>query len=153
MDIEATRTDLIRALNATAGGGSPFRTARAVLIARGLEAPQITSRPGVALDDIIRVAAEAPPTEARWAFAVLLVDALAVPGLLPTRGQAANDIQSFLERALLNPLRRAGYPFDGTPYEKRQALARSHATIDEHLNPLQPSIPHWIHGAGPGDQK
>jgi hypothetical protein len=32
-------------------------------------------------------------------------------------------------------------------------LALLHATIDEHLNPLQPSIPHWIHGAGPGDQK
>jgi hypothetical protein len=152
MDIEAARNDLIGALNATARSDPPFRSAHAVLIEHGIAALQITSRPVVALDDIVRIAAEAPPTEARRAFAVLLVHALGVPGLLPTRGQAANNIRSFLERALLNPLRRAGYPFDGSPYDKHLALAQLHATIDEHLHPLQPSIPHWIHGLGPNDR-
>ena len=60
--------------------------------------------------------------------------------------QIASDILALLERALLNPLRRAGYPFDAAPYDKRQALARLHATIDEHLRPFEPSIPRWLHG-------
>jgi hypothetical protein len=46
-------------------------------------------------------------------------------------------------------LRRAGYPFDGTTYDKRLALAGLHATIDEHLRMPEPSIPRWLHGVGP----
>ena len=98
------------------------------------------------LAEVLRAAVDAPPSEAGRTFAVLLVHALAIPELLPTRGQGAKDIQTFLERALLNPLRRAGYPFGGTAYDKRQALARLHATIDEHLRPPEPSIPLWLHG-------
>jgi hypothetical protein len=119
-----------------------------VLVDRGIEALGITPRPGLSFGDFVRIAIDAPATETRRAYAVLLVHALGVPGLLPARGQAASDTQSLLERALLNPLRRAGYPFDGTPYDKRQALGRLHLTIDEHLRPPEPSIPRWIHGVG-----
>lgn len=151
MDIDAARAALLAALTSTASGEPNFRDARAVLIERGIEALRIPTRPGLTLDEIIRTADQAPATDARRAFAVLLVYSLGVPGLLPARGPTAAAVQSFLERVLLNPLRRAGYPFEGTSYEKRQALGRLHLTINEHLQPLQPSIPHWIHEIGKPD--
>jgi hypothetical protein len=149
MDIEAARAELTGALDGTAHGELRFRAAREVLINRGIEALEILPRPGISLDEIVRVGAGVPPTDARRAFAVLLVHAIGIEGLLPTRGETEGHIRSFLERALLNPLRRAGYPFDGAPYDKRRALAGLHATIDEHLRPLEPTIPRWIHGVGP----
>jgi hypothetical protein len=159
MDIEAARFELNRALNSAAHANLRFRAAIAVLADCGTRALSIAPgsgpsprEPGPSLDAILRIAAEAPPTEARRAFAVLLVHAIAVPGLLPARGETARLIQSCLEHALLNPLRRAGYPFDGPRYDKRQALEALHATIDEHLHPLEPSIPRWIHGIGSSDE-
>jgi hypothetical protein len=149
MDIEAARAELTGALDVTAQGEKRFRAAREVLIRRGIEALQIPPRPGISLDEIVAVAAGTPPTAARRALAVLLVYAIGIEGLLPPRGETERHIRSFLEQALLNPLRRARYPFDGSPYDKRQALAGLHATIDEHLRPLEPTIPRWIHGVGP----
>lgn len=148
MAVDPARDELLAALSpTTASGGAQLRAARQVLIRRGIAALQIPSHPGMGFDDILRVAAEAPTSDARRAFAVLLVHALGVPGLLPARGETERRIQLFLERALLNPLRRAGYPFGGAPYDKRQALAGLHAAIDEHLRPPEPSIPVWLHGA------
>jgi len=147
MDSEAIRAELIGALEVSAPVEQRIRAARELLIKRGVEALRIPSRP--ILDEIIKVAIAAPSTEARREFAVLLVHALGIEGVLPTRGQTERLLQSFLERALLNPLRRAGYPFHGTTYDKRQVLAGLHATIEEHLRPLEPSIPGWLHGVGP----
>ncbi len=152
MDIDAARDALLAALTSAASGAPNFRDARVILIERGIDALRIPPHPGLTLDAVIKAADQAPATEARRAFAVLLVHAIGVAGLLPARGPTAAAVQSFLERALLNPLRRAGYPFEGSPYEKRQALMRLHLTIDEHLQPLQPSIPRWIHGIGKPDQ-
>jgi hypothetical protein len=149
MDSEAIRAELIGVLGAGAPVEQRVRAARELLISRGMEALQIPPHPGIALEEIIRFAIAAPPTEPRREFAVLLIHALGIGGVLPTRGETERLLQSFLERALLNPLRRAGYPFHGTAYEKRQALAGLHATIDEHLHPLEPSIPRWLHGVGP----
>jgi len=149
MDIEALRAQLSAALDAAAPGEQRVRSAREWLIKRGIETLQIPPRPGIALDEIVRAAIGAPPTAARREYAVILVLALGVEGLLPTRGETERLIRSFLEHALLNPLRRADYPFGGSPYDKRQALAGLHATIDEHLRPLEPSIPRWLHGVGP----
>jgi hypothetical protein len=149
MDIEAIRARLSGTPDIAAPTEQRVRAAREWLIQRGTETLQIPPRPGTALDEIIRVAIGAPPTEARREFAVILVCALGIEGLLPTRGEIERLIRSFLEQALLNPLRRAGYPFDGSPYDKRRALASLHTTIDEHLRPLEPSIPRWLHGVGP----
>jgi hypothetical protein len=149
MDIEAIRAELISALDVGAQVEQRCRAARELLIKRGIETLQIPPRPGIAFDEIIRGAIGAPPNEARREFAVLLIYALGIEGVLPGRGETERLIQSFLEHALLNALRRAGYPFDGSPYDKRQALAGLHATIDEHLRPLEPSIPRWLHGVGP----
>ena len=148
MDIEAARTEITRALGAVTSDGTAFRAARTVLINSGIEALSVTPSPGVSLDDIIRTAMDAAPTADRRDFAVLLVHALGVKGLLPVHGETEPNIQLFLERALLNPLRRAGYPFGGTRYEKRQALAGLHAMINEHLRPSEPTFPRWIHGVG-----
>ena len=159
MDVEAAQFELNRALNSAAHASLRFRDAIVVLTDYGTRALSITPgsgpsprEPDPSFDEILRIAAKAPPTEARRAFAVLLVHAIGVPGLLPARGETARLIQSFLERALLNPLRRAGYPFDGARYDKRQALEALHTTIDEHLRPLEPSIPRWIHGIGSSDE-
>lgn len=114
MDIETARTELLRALDGIMQGGPHLHAAHKVLGDRGVEALGITSHAGLFLDEIVRIAADAPRTAGRRAFAVLLVHALGVRGLLPARGRTAGDIQLFLERALLNPLRRANYPFDGT---------------------------------------
>ena len=148
MDVEALRAALSDALDPTAPGPQQVRAGRDLLTKRGIEALQIQARPGITLDEIVRIAIGAPITEARREFAVLLVIAIGIDGLLPIRGEVERQIRSFLEQALLNPLRRAGYPFHGTPYDKRQALAGLHATIDEHLRPLELSIPSWIHGMG-----
>jgi hypothetical protein len=145
MDLKAARADLARAL------GSGNAAARAVLIQRGIEALGTAQTANISLDELIRLVTEAPPSRPRRDFAVLLVHALAIDGPLPARGESERIIRSFLERALLNPLRRAGYPFDGTPYDKRQALARLHTAIDEHLRPLEPTMPRWLQGLGRED--
>jgi hypothetical protein len=148
MDTEAIRAELIGAGDATAPTEQRVRDTRELLIKRCIEALQMPTRSGIALDDILRIAIGRPPTEARREYAVMLVYAIGIEGVLPIRGEAERLIRSFLEQALLNPLRRAGYPFDGTAYDKRQALAGLHATIDEHLRPLEPTMPRWLHGSG-----
>jgi hypothetical protein len=154
MDLEAARDELRSALAETvlssdkgrAASGDRLRGARDVLIAHGIEVLGLPRSSPRSLDEIIGLAAAAPVTRSSRAFAVLLIHALGSDGVLPSRGPVDAVLRRYLERMLLNPLRRAGYPFDGTPYEKRQALARMHATIDEHLHPLEPSIPSWLHG-------
>lgn len=149
MDVEAARVEMVRTFNAATPDARP---ALAVLIDRGTQALAIAPSNPLSLDDIVRIAMDAAPGEDRRDFAVLLVHALGLKGLLPTRGETERHIHSFLEHALLNPLRRAGYPFTGTSYEKRRALAGLHLTIDEHLRPLEPSIPRWLHGVSRPDE-
>ena len=147
MDLEAANAALTEALTAGAPPEIRFRAARAVLAARGGEIAGVATD-GLSLDTVVRLAAAAPRSDPRRMFAVLLVHAIGVPGLLPLRGESGAQIQQFLESALLNPLRRAGYPFGGSAYDKRQALEALHTTIDAHLNEPEPSIPHWIHRIG-----
>jgi hypothetical protein len=146
MDIEAIRAELADALDHTAPAEHRVRAARNLLIKRGIEAFHVQPRPGIGLDEVLRIASGAPASEARREFAVLLVFAIGIDGMLPTRGETERHIRSFLEQALLNPLRRANYPFGGSPYDKRHVLAGLHATIEEHLRPLELTMPSWIHG-------
>ena len=80
---------------------------------------------------------------------MLLVDALGIPGVIASRPVLDRDLCSFLESALLNPLRRAGYDFAAPIYEKRRALNALHATLDEHLRPLDLTFPAWLRGSEP----
>jgi hypothetical protein len=152
VDLRQARLDLARALEAAAAaphGTDRFHAARQLLVGSGAAALHIDPATAAGLTDIVERALRAPPSRARRVFAVLLVDALAVPGLLSARSSQARlgrDIQALLESALPDVLLRAGYPFAGDLDAKRQALARLHASIDEHLRPLEPSIPAWLSG-------
>ena len=70
MDIEAIRAELIGAPGSDVSAEQRMRAARELLINRGIETFEIAARPGIALDEIIRVAIGAPPNEARRKFAV-----------------------------------------------------------------------------------
>lgn len=89
----------------------------------------------------IRLALEASNPAARRACAVLLVHALAVRCLLPNA--VASDVRRLVESALRNPLLRCDYPFNGSTEEKMRVLERLHHTIDELMQPLQPTFPNW----------
>jgi hypothetical protein len=146
MDLDMARAELELALRSPgADDDSRQRAARTVLIAHGSgfcpDASGLRT-----LEEVIQAAAASPRSKARTDFAVLLVHAFANAGVLPARGAAEAAIRSFLESTLRNALRRAGYPFDATPYDRRQALARLHMTIGEHLRPLEPTFPGWIRG-------
>jgi len=72
---------------------------------------------------------------------VLLVHALAVPGLVPAG--CAEDVCGLVEGALRNVLLRSGYPFGGLIEAKMRALQRLHASLAELMQPLQPTFPNW----------
>ena len=103
----------------------------------------------VSLHQIIRHAAQASQSAERRAFALLVVHALRIKDAVRPRGSAVQfdrDVCTFVESALLNPLRRAAYPFTASTYDKMQILSGLHATIDEHMKPLEPTFPPWLSG-------
>jgi hypothetical protein len=90
-----------------------------------------------------------PATADRRAFAVLLVHALAVEGLVASRshrGQLDRDLCAFVENALPTVLRRYGYPSGTETYERRRSLERLHTMIDELLQRLEPTFPPGMQG-------
>ena len=147
MDSSAARQALTDALDNGPRDAPPrirFRAARAMLRDRAAHA--IGASATLPLPDILRLAEAHAITPKLRVLAVLLVHALAVPGLLDTGFPA---IQSFLERVLQHALRRAGYDFGASPERKRLALGRLHETLDEHMRPLELSIPTWIYDPPP----
>jgi hypothetical protein len=152
MDLAQARQDLARAVAAASAASHTadrFRAARQWLVRTGAEALQIDPATVSGLADIVGRAAGAAPGPARRAFAVLLVDALAVPGLLSARSSQARldrDICALLESALPDVLQRSGYPFAGDLDAKRRSLARLAASIDDYLRPLEPTFPAWLSG-------
>jgi hypothetical protein len=152
MDLKQARLDLARALEAGTAAphaGDRFRAARQLLVTTGAAALDIDPATAPGLADIVERAACAKASPVRRVFAVLLADALAVPGLLSVRSSQVRldrGVRAFLEIALPDVLLRAGYPFAGDVDAKRRFLARLHASIDEHLRPLEPTIPTWLSG-------
>ncbi len=135
--------------NTTPSGLDRFRAAKQVLVTHGAAALGIDPATAPELAELVERAVRAPAGPARRIFAVLLVDALGVPDLLSVRSSRARldrDIRALVESALPDVLLRSGYPFAGDPDEKRRAVARLHASIDEHLQPPEPSIPVWLSG-------
>jgi hypothetical protein len=152
MDLTQARQDLACAVAAAAAephAADRFRAGRQMLISRGAAALHIDPTATTGLLDLVERAALAPACPERRIFAVLLVDALAVPGLLSVRSSQARldrGIRTLVENALPDVLLRAGYPFGGDVDAKRRSLAKLHATIEEHMRPLEPSIPTWLSG-------
>lgn len=126
-----------------------IRAGRQVLIGRGCEAFGIERSTGLSLHDLLPVAMNTPATADRRAFAVLLVHALAVEGLVASRshrGRLDRDLCAFVESALPTVLRRSGYPFGTEAYERRRSLERLHTMIDELLQPMEPTFPPGMQG-------
>jgi hypothetical protein len=159
MDLTQARLDLARALEAAAAvphEADRFRPARQLLMRSGaatlgIEAAALGIEAAATpeLAEIVEHVARAPASPARRVFAVLLVDALAVPGLLSARSSQARldrAVRALVENALPDVLLRAGYPFAGDVDARRRSLSRLQATIEDHLQPLEPSNPTWLSG-------
>lgn len=147
MDQEQARRELDDVL--LAPDLSAERRARAVQRILTEQAKAAFGIAAASLHQILRHATQAPQSSERRAFAVLLVHALRVKNAVRPRSSAAQfdrDLCTFVESALLNPLRRAAYPFTASTYDKMQFLSGLHATLDEHMKPLEPTFPPWLSG-------
>lgn len=153
-DVE--QTEARRELAAILGAGGmalpaadQLAAVRSWLSARAADAlgDQRPAAPGLA--DLVGLVAAAPVSPARRTFAILILDALAVPGLVPEHGPRARlerDVCSLAERALPHILYRAGYPFGADVEVRRRHLMALAASLDEYLQPPEPSIPTWLSG-------
>jgi hypothetical protein len=148
MTLEQARRDFA-ALLAARDVPDWMKAAGRFLGVRGAEALRIDPAAAPALPELIRRATSAPASPAQRNFAVLVLDALAVPGLLlagssPTRLE--RDVCALLEQALPHALARSGYPFGGDLDARRRHLTALAPAIDDYLRPLEPSIPTWLSG-------
>lgn len=152
MDHDQAMRDLKRALHAmgaeTAAPGH-LHAARQLLLDRGRAALAIDPAINPPLARIIEIAVTARPNPDRRSFAVMLVHALGVDGVVRTRSTRANldrAICSFVESALQNPLHRSGYPLSAETSDKIRFLIGLGGSIDQHLTPLEPTFPTWLSG-------
>jgi hypothetical protein len=155
MNIERALQDLRQAFDGQAepNAAGRLRAGRQVLVVRGCEACGIVHSASLSLHDLVTIAVSARRTAARRAFAVLLVHALAVEGLVASkthRGQLDRSLCAFIESALPAVLQRYGYHFGSETYEWRRSLDRLHTMIDELLQPLEPTFPPGVQGLHAG---
>jgi hypothetical protein len=142
MDLEAARSALaseIKAAQADRNFNTRFVGARRVITAAGIEALQIQYSNGLSLGDVLLHAVNAPRTPDRRSFAVLVIDALAINGLIPSTSERADidrNVCALAESALPEVLDRFKYPFKGQSYEKRRELEGLRASVVELLSPL-----------------
>ncbi len=151
MNLEATLHDLASALEAggtTRRRDGRLRPARQIVAGRCAETLRIETPGQPSIGEVVRAAADTPEGPARRDCAILLVHALAVPGLVPS--EAAGEVCSLMESALLRVLLRCGYPFGGSVEEKMHVLERLHARIGELLEPMEPTFPRSIQGLHAG---
>jgi hypothetical protein len=143
MNVDDTRRDLAAAMakaDAAHGRDRALRAARQVVVDRCAAALGLASPASLSLDAVIRLAADAPPP-ARRDCAVLMVHALAIRGLVPAASAA--HLCALSERALRGVLLRCGYPFAGSLADRMRVLERLHVTLEELMQPLQPTFPNW----------
>ena len=143
VDLEAVRSALaqeIEAAHSDTNVKARLSGAPRVIIAAGVEALQIEHSNGLSIGDVLLHAVGAPRTPDRRNFAVLVIEALAVDGLIPSTSERADvdrSICSLAESAVPEVLSRFKYPFKGQSYEKRSALEGLHASLVELLSPTQ----------------
>jgi len=147
--LEQARQEFADVLAADANAPDRLQAARRWLCTRGAAVLQVEPAAAPRLPELIRRAASAPAGPARRIFAVLILDALAVPGLLVaerSQTRLERDVCALLEQALPHVLARSGYPFGGDLDARRRHLISLAAAIDDYLRPLEPSIPTWLSG-------
>ena len=142
LNLDASLHELRRALDQDTGQ----RAAQRVIREHGVRAFQLSGHPDLAA--VLASAAAAQTTPQRQAFAVLIVHALGVNGLIPPRSAA--DVCRLIETSLPKALIRAGYPFSGSTSERLQSLARLHLSIDKLMEPLEPTFPTELKGLHAG---
>jgi hypothetical protein len=150
-DLDDALKDLAAALNAAdgeRGRDARLRAAREVLVDRCAAVLGTESTGRLSVAGMIKLAMEASDRPAQRACAVLVVHALAMPGLVPPG--CAGSVCALAEGALRNVLLRCGYPFVGTIEQKVRVLERLHATIGELMQPIEPTFPNWIRGLHAG---
>jgi hypothetical protein len=128
-----------------------LQAARQLLVDAGSEILGMEASRPLSLAGIIRLMLDAPREPDRRSFALLLVHALGVAGLVRPRSGRANfdrDLCAYLEDALPSALHRSGYPFNNPIYDRVRFLEDLHAAIDLHLEPLDPTFPPWLSGFG-----
>jgi len=150
MDLDGLRREFADAVAAGAharGQAARMRPAREAAARRCLDALGLppSDQP---IDAAIRQASQATDPAARRGCAVVLLHALAVPGLVPSG--SIGDVCLLMEGTLRSALLRSGYPFGGTPGQKLDVLERLHARIDALMEPLEPTFPNWIQGLHAG---
>ncbi|HEY2615730.1 MAG TPA: hypothetical protein VGI78_00170 [Acetobacteraceae bacterium] len=143
-NLEAALRDLATALAASdreRSRDAKMRATRQVLVRHcvALLGIELLGQPSVAA--IIKLAAESPTRPARRFCAVLMVHALAMPGLVPPG--SFGTVCALVEGGLYDVLLRCGYPFGGSIEQKMHVLERLHATIGELMQPLEPTFPNW----------
>jgi hypothetical protein len=142
MDLQAARSALaseIEAAHADPNLNTRFVGARRVVTAVGIEALQIQYSNGLSLGDVLLHAVSTPRMPNRRSFAVLVIDALAVDGLIPSTSERPDidrNICALAESTLPELLDRFKYPFKSQSYEKRRALEGLHARVVELLSPV-----------------
>jgi len=144
MDFEAALREIADAVAAGEGARArdgKLRLARQVLARNCLVALEINMPAERSLPDVIRLATQAAVRSAQRTCAVLLVHALAVPGLVPAA--SAETVCALMESTLHNVLRRMDYPFSGSLEAKMRVLERLHVKIGELMQPLEPTFPNW----------
>ena len=154
MNLEKALHDLDQALgNARHGREQRLLDARQYLIDAGSEILGMEASEPVSLADIVRLMLDAPRGPDRRCFALLLVHALGVAGLVrPKSGRASfdRDLCAYLENALPSALLRSGYKFNEPTYDKVRFLEGLHAVIEGYLRPFEPTFPAWLSGLGSG---
>ncbi len=152
MHHEQAEDDLDRALTVLrAEPASPrhLHAVRQLLLDRGMAALGTERMTVRSLAEVIEIAGTAQASPERRMFAVLLVHALGVDGVVrvgAARAGLDRIICAFVEDALPTPLRRSGYPFGASTYDKIGFLTRLGGLIDHHLNPPEPTFPTWLSG-------
>jgi hypothetical protein len=141
MDLDRALRDLSEAAGTGNGARSRLRHGRRFLIGTCLVALGLEPAPHYSLPGVVRLMAASPNRAAQRDCAVLLLHALAVPGLVPA--EAHRDICALAEDRLRAALLRCGYPFDGTVEAKIGVLEHLHSKIAEFMEPLQPTFPNW----------
>src|SRR6516162_9813060 len=107
MDLNQALRDLSEAVGTGNGARDRLRQGRRVLIGTCLAALDLELAPQHSLPGVVQLVAASPNRAARRDCAVLLVHALAVPGLVPA--EARRDICALAEQALRAALLRCGY--------------------------------------------
>jgi hypothetical protein len=141
MDLHRVLQGLPDALATGNSARDRLRNGRRFVIGACLTALWIEFAPQHTLPGVLRLAAASPNRSAQRDCAILLLHALAVPGLVSA--EAYPDVCSLAEDTLRPALLRCDYPFGGSPEARLGALQRLHPRIAELMEPLEPTFPNW----------